>query len=296
MKLKNKNICLYILYCIIFLLTIFIIYYCYKILITKNKKKHFQNKKEHFQNTITYESSKKVIDIFTKDKDDYVKKFSKYDLIARKVDTPTEYIKKISNCAKDFTETQKNIINNCCKKADEFLKQYNDILDGKEIAKIDWKFALTDKQNEFEYEDGLPHTRNDTIFLSDKMIPETETPDLVNTLIHEKIHVYQKVRKKEFDEIIGLNDSNNSNNPKLTFKKIVYFNTKKRANPDLDEFVYQNNKNEVMQCYYNSDTPNSIQDVTCLHNNSINEHPYEYIAYTIANKYNEYLMKKYINI
>ena len=33
-----------------------------------------------------------------------------------------------------------------------------------------------------------------------------------------------------------------------------------------------------------------------VHNNSINEHPYEFLAYTIANKYNDYLMKKYINI
>jgi hypothetical protein len=83
---------------------------------------------------------------------------------------------------------------------------------------------------------------------------------------------------------------------KLKINKIVYTNTKKRANPDLNNNIYQNNKNEIMQCYYNSNTPNSIQDVTCLNNNSINEHPYELLAYNIANKYNEYLMKKYINI
>jgi len=286
MKLKNKDICLYILYLLICLLIALIIYYTYKIFTTK--KKYI----EPFQNSIEYLTSQKIIDFLNKDSDNYVKNLSKFDLIARKVDTNNEYTQKISNCTKDFTETQKNIINNCCKKADEFLKQYNDLLDGKEIAKLNWKFALTDKQNGFEYEDGLPHTRSDIIFFSDKMIPETETPDLVNTLIHEKIHVYQRQHEKDVDAIL----SNMSNSDKLGFHKIIYFNPKKRANPDLNKNTYKNPKNEIMQCYYNSDNPNSIQDVTCLHNNSINEHPYEFLAYTIANKYNDYLMKKYINI
>lgn len=286
MKLKKKDICLYILYLLICLLIALIIYYTYKIFTTK--KKYI----EPFQNSIEYLTSQKVSDFLNRDYDNYVNNLSRFDLIARKVDTNNQYIQKISNCAKDFTETQKNIINNCCKKADEFLKQYNDLLDGKEIAKLNWKFALTDKQNGFEYEDGLPHTRSDIIFFSDKMIPETETPDLVNTLIHEKIHVYQRQHEKGVDTIL----SNMSNSDKLGFHKIVYFNPKKRANPDLNKNTYKNPKNEIMQCYYNSDNPNSIQDVTCLHNNSVNEHPYEFLAYTIANKYNEYLMKKYINI
>ena len=283
MKLKYKDIYIYILYLLICLLIVLIIYYIHKIFTTK--KKYI----EPFQNDIEYLTSQKVIDFLNKDNDNYVKNLSRFDLIARKVDTNNEYIQKISNCAKDFTEKQKNIINNCCIKADEFLKQYNDLLDGKEIAKLNWKFALTDKQNEFEYEDGLPHTRSDIIFFSDKMIPETETPDLVNTLIHEKIHVYQRKDESVVDAIL-------SNSDKLGFHKIVYFNPKKRANPDLNNNIYKNPKNEIMQCYYNSDNPNSIQDVTCLHNNSVNEHPYEFLAYTIANKYNEYLMKKYINI
>ena len=119
------------------------------------------------------------------------------------------------------------------------------------------------------------------------MIPETETPDFINTLIHEKIHVYQRYNESIIDKVLS---------NKLKINKIVYTNPKKRANPDLNNNIYQNEKNEILQCYYNSDNPNSIQDVTCLHNNSVNEHPYELLAYTIANKYNEYLMEKYINI
>lgn len=278
MKLKTKDICVYILYFFIALLIALIIYYITKIM-TK--------KKEFFQQQITYLDTTSIIDFFNKDYDNYVKNLSRYDLIARNIDCSNEYIQKIGYCAKNFTENQKNIINNCCKQADDFLKQYDELLDGKQIAEIKWKFALTDKHNNFEYENGLPHTREDIIFLSDKMIPETETPDFINTLIHEKIHVYQRYNESIIDKVLS---------DKLKINKIVYTNPKKRANPDLNNNIYQNEKNEILQCYYNSDNPNSIQDVTCLHNNSVNEHPYELLAYTIANKYNEYLMEKYINI
>ena len=278
MKLKNKDICLYVLYLLICLLIANIIYYTYKI---------FTRKKEFFDEQITFLDKKSIIDFFNKDHDNYIKHLSKFDLIARNVDTNIDYIKKISFCTKDFTENQKNIINNCCKKADDFLKEYNELLDGKQIAKIKWNIALTYKYDNFEYENGLPHTRKNIIFLSDKMIPESETPDFVNTLIHEKIHVYQRYNESTVDKMLS---------NKLRINKVVYFNPKKRANPDLNNNIYQNDKNEILQCYYNSNTPNSIQDVTCLNNNSINEHPYELLAYNIANKYNEYLMKKYINI
>lgn len=278
MKLKIKDICVYILYCSIALLIVLIIYYINKIVTTK---------KELFQEKITYLDTKSIIDFFNKDYDNYVKNLSRYDLIARNINSNKEYIQKIGYCAKNFTGNQKNIINNCCEKADDFFKKYNELLDGKQIAKIKWKFALTDKYDNYEYENGLPHTRKDIIFLSDKMIPESETPDFINTLIHEKIHIYQRYNELIIDKMLS---------DKLKINKIVYTNPRKRANPDLNNNIYKNDKNEIMQCYYNSNTPNSIQDVTCLNNNSINEHPYELLAYNIANKYNEYLMKKYINI
>tara|TARA_B110001450_G_scaffold90221_1_gene85720 strand:- start:27 stop:866 length:840 start_codon:yes stop_codon:yes gene_type:complete len=279
MRFKNKDICVYILYLFIILLIILIIHYSYKIL--------YKNKIEHFDNTINYLDHIKTIEFLNKDHDNYIKHLSRFDLIARNVDSNNQYINQICNCVKNFTQNQKNIINNCCIKADEFLNQYHDLLDGKEIAKIKWNFALTDKYENYEYENGLPHTRSNIIFLSDKMIPETETPDFINTLIHEKIHVYQRQNESIIDNVLS---------DKLKINKVVHSNTKKRANPDLNRNTYKNPNNEIMQCYYNSDNPNSIQDVTCLHNNSVNEHPYEFLAYTIANKYNDYLIKKYINI
>ena len=65
----------------------------------------------------------------------------------------------------------------------------------------------------YEYENGLPHTRSNIIFLSDKMIPETETPDFINTLIHEKIHVYQRQNESIIDNVLS---------DKLKINKVVH--------------------------------------------------------------------------
>tara|TARA_B110000858_G_scaffold144204_2_gene163760 strand:- start:810 stop:1649 length:840 start_codon:yes stop_codon:yes gene_type:complete len=279
MRLKKKDICTYTLYFLIFLLITLIIYYSYKIL--------YKNKIEHFNNVINFLDNKKTIDFLNRDYDNYVKNLSKFDLIARNVDSSQEYIINIIQCAKNFTENQKNIITNCCEKADNFLNNYNELLDGKQISKIKWNIALTSKSNMFEYENGLPHTRENIIFLSDKTIPETETTDFVNILIHEKIHVYQRQNETIVDKMLS---------NKLKFEKITYYNPRKRANPDLNKNTYIDKDNKILQCYYNSDNPNSIQDVTCLDNNDILEHPYEFLAYNIANEYNKKQMEKYINI
>ena len=65
MKLKNKDICLYILYLLICLLIALIIYYTYKIFTTK--KKYI----EPFQNDIEYLTSQKVSDFLNRDYDNY---------------------------------------------------------------------------------------------------------------------------------------------------------------------------------------------------------------------------------
>ena len=83
----------------------------------------------------------------------------------------------------------------------------------------------------------------------------------------------------------------------MGYKITTEYNPKKRANPDLDyNTYYDRNKEVLLQCYYNSDRPNSITDVTCTDNNNIYEHPYELIAYKIANEYNSKILENYINI
>lgn len=285
MAIKKISLYLNIIYLTIIILILLISYYLY--LIYNKKKKKIENFDVIVEyRDVTFYDEKETTEFLLRDSDNYVRNFTIYDLMARKVDSKDEYIKKISQCSKNFSQQQKDIIKTACSQADNFFSNYNNILNGKEISKIPWVFCLT-YNNNYEYENGFPHTRENIIFIPDKIIPNTVTIDLVNTLIHEKIHVYQRYNKYIMDVILN----------NMGYEITTEYNPKKRANPDLDyNTYYDRNKGVLLQCYYNSDRPNSISDVTCTDNNNIYEHPYELIAYKIANEYNSKILENYINI
>ena len=52
-------------------------------------------------------------------------------------------------------------------------------------------------------------------------------------------------------------------------------------------FIEQHLPNDIDEILYID------PDVVCLNNNHIYEHPYEYMAYKIANEYNKTLVNKY---
>ena len=73
----------------------------------------------------------------------------------------------------------------------------------KEIANIKWVFSKTESNGKLSYESGLPHTRKNIIFLSDKVLINDED-ELIKVLIHEKIHIYQRNNSDLFKSIIIL--------------------------------------------------------------------------------------------
>tara|TARA_Y100000389_G_scaffold25231_1_gene21911 strand:+ start:7981 stop:8817 length:837 start_codon:yes stop_codon:yes gene_type:complete len=275
---------LILLQSIIFLLLISVIYFIYKIYNTKKIKKNniekFQEKKINF---LTKEQNATFL---YNDTDNYIKNLTGIDLFARKVKNNNIYKNKCINCATNFNQHQINIITQACIEADKYLSSYNYLLNGNDIAIIDWNIALTTNYNNFEYEEGLPHTRENIIFLSNKLIPNTISNSLINTLIHEKIHIYQRYNYDILENIIN----------KMGYTKTSFKNIKQRSNPDLNNSIYINKNNEKLSCLYKSDKPNGINDVTCLENNNLFEHPYELLAYTIANAFNISQLEKYIKI
>jgi len=265
-----------ILKILIVILIIGIIYYIYKIIYNIEK---FKNKSINF---LTKEKTQMFI---MNDKDNYIKNLTNLDLYARKVKSKEIYKNKSINCCANFTEKQIIEIKKGIIEADNYLKNYNKLLNGNDISKMNWNFALTKNNNNFEYEDGLPHTRDNIIFLSDKMIPNEINNSFINTLIHEKIHIYQRYNPKILENIIK----------KMGYIKTNLKNIKQRSNPDLNKYIYINKNNEKLVCLYKNNKPNSINDVNCLNNNNLLEHPYELIAYNIANNYNNLEIKKYKN-
>ena len=76
--------------------------------------------------------------------------------------------------------------------------------DYKELINIKWIFECTDNNDKKQYEEGLPHTRENIIFLTKSIIKNNEE-NLINTLIHEKIHIYQRNNKNIFDILNNMN-------------------------------------------------------------------------------------------
>ena len=276
--------------------TVFAMYYAYNI-DTNNTETHV-----HFM------TSTETARFFAEDKDRYVRNMSPLDLHARNVKTPAEYINRIEDIAISFTDDEKDLLRRCTKDADVYLRnevfsefEYGKHLNGGAIADIKWIFANTYTKYELdvikEYEQGLPHTRENIILLS-KNVLKYDALNLTNTLIHEKIHIYQRYNPVIFDTIIkemGLKELD-----KRAFKQAKYI----RSNPDTNNKIYYYPEvvkdadaydiDKVMVCLYRNDKPNSINDV--IQKNYTAEHPYEKIAYEIGENFNKNNKNKYINI
>jgi len=257
----------------------------------KRKTEPFQNVYEHIYFMEHSETSK----FLSKDDDQYVYSLTPIDLYARKAETHKQYLDIISNLSISFNSEERQKIFKCVSEADAFFKNinFNHItnykhINGNDIANIKWIFSLTYSKDGKQYEEGLPHTRANIIFLSKTVMNYTDD-SLTSTLIHEKVHIYQRYNKALFDKIIY-----NMNYRILDLSKI---NNKEfiRSNPDLNKNIYYDlSTNKEMICFYRNDKPSSISDV--IINNFSLEHPYEKIAYDIANLYYKKDVHKYISI
>jgi len=230
----------------------------------------YTNNYEKFINNIIFlkkEETQKFIEL---DQDNYIKNLSIYDLRARNVKSTEEYLSIAINSCLDFNENQKNKLTNCVKEAIKFFNNnYN------------WTFALTNNN----YEEGFPHTRSNIIFLS-PIVLNYSNNELIKTLIHESIHIYQRYNKTEIDNYL------NKNGYIISRKKDK--NSLIRANPDLDEFIYKDKNGNELIAYYNNEYPKGITDIKL--NSLLEEHPFEKMAYEIAENYSKNLILKYKNI
>ena len=245
---------------------------------------NFYSKYNKESNIIFY-NNEETKQFLQNDEDKYISRLTKYDLIARKSKDHKSYILNISECATSFTNIQKQKVKNCADKADQFLSKFKwNGLECSAISKISWKFALTSRVNHFEYEDGLPHTRKDIIFLTENTLNSNEH-HLINILIHEKIHIFQRMNRtimKNMVQEMGF----------VVFTQTPQHTVKlRRSNPDInDQIYYDTNSGSVYFCKYSSENPSNISDVDL--NYVSTEHPYEKMAYEIAGEYTRQIMNE----
>lgn len=223
----------------------------------------------------TFLSASDTASFLMADPDTYTTNLSSLDLHARRAASYQEYQRASARSARSFTPAEKLMLTEAARKADSIISGMR--LEGypsfaKNMRKIPWIFASTEGT---VYEDGLPHTRLNVIFLSSGVLARFVGDDreAIRTLIHEKIHIQQRLHPVETLALL---------------KQRGYIQWKERlgvprirANPDLDPWIYVDPKTQKgMAAYYTSETPTSISDITL---SSVNyEHPYEMIAYEVT--------------
>ena len=224
--------------------------------------------------SIKFLTSEETTSFLLLDTDTYVSTMTRFDLSARKVTSPEDYLELITNKdSPEFEYSNKAKLSECCMIADKRLKDFHSVkfpgFNAVIASNIKWKLAKISNN----YENGYPHTRQDIIFLSHKTINSSKE-DLIKTLIHEKVHLYQRMYKEDINDFLKAN-------------KIIIFTEKQnfelaRANPDTDKYIYVMDKNP-MTAVYTSKNPKGIDDVLFTPKNSHEfEHPYELQAYQIA--------------
>ncbi len=183
------------------------------------------------------------------DPDGFMGRLSPIDLAARHVRSQYDYLEKAVKSAGEWTDSEKDALRREALVADEFLRTTK-------YTGVPWRFAKA------SYEEGLPHTRGPIIFLEGVVD--------ASTLVHERVHVIQKLKGPSIPRGYELSE--------LFLKNI-------RANPDTDGRVWL--KDGVpADSYYRSGRPMGIGDVV-----QRVEHPFEAEAYAISQAFRSNLWR-----
>jgi hypothetical protein len=192
--------------------------------------------------------------------DNYFLDMNDINLKLRKISDKNEYIKNINKHFCNFSLLDKIILKYNVNKANNILNNLNyQGFKGSKLNSIPWVIACSKD----DYEFGFPHTRQNIIILNKNSIYKKK---LYKTLIHERIHIYQRFFPNDVNEFLNINN----------FKKISKITDTDRINPDTDGNLYSKD-NIIYECKIQNN------EVKCTNNSFLYEHPYEYMAYLLSN-------------
>ncbi len=219
---------------------------------------------------IYYLTKDEVMDLIEKDYDNYFNSFTIYDLEARDIKTIDEYKTLIKNNLGDINGEKRLRLSRLMEEADKRMSKIKlEYFDGKKAKEIPWRIGYI-KNN--TYEDGLPHTRSNVVFVSDKVIGYDDE-NLIGTLVHEKVHIYQRLYPEEMDKYKRMK------NYKIWRRRDT--NDRIRANPDTDMYIYKNGEDKIMKSEYVEGARGVEEVVTYPKNEQSSEHPNETMAIEI---------------
>ena len=204
----------------------------------------------------------------------FYKTLFKTDLTVRNVSSVEEYISIISKVVGDYKDEdkrkEKNKIKRCISMASTHLENIDMEWFKREKSRlIDWNIGCIEGS---DYEMGLPHTVDHIIILPIEIVRTFSDEKLTRTLIHEKVHIYQKIYPQDVDKYI---DSK-------SFIKVRKRSEgdRIRANPDIDDWIYMNKEENRIYSSIYVEKPKSITDTTTRDQRY--EHPFEKMAIDIS--------------
>lgn len=136
-------------------------------------------------------------------------------------------------------------------------------------------------------EGEFPHTHGACIFLPERLFSQP-FDRLFKTFVHEFVHVYQRARPLETHALL-----NAWGFKPVGLREQWARDHDIRLNPDTNGLIYADAAGRVELMVYNSDTPQSLMDthnvviesdgrVQRVAADSRREHPFEFMAYTLA--------------
>jgi hypothetical protein len=234
---------------------------------------YFMMKYIQKQRSELFLTREELLKFLLNDSDNFYSKLKPVDLSVRNVEDVDEYKKLLYNAADEFTIDEMRKLKIAMEECDHYLQRINKPgFNGFKCKNIPWKIGCIVGK---EYEAGLPHTRGEVIIFPRYKLEQNERM-YTRTLIHERIHIYQKRYPDHIQQYL-------KHNGYTRYKPIN--RSKTRANPDIDEWTYTDKEGNVMSAEYKKDAK-SLRDVTFSpKNTSEYEHPLEKMAIDLSRGY-----------
>ena len=191
------------------------------------------------------------------EKSDYFGRFNENDLILRKCGNANTCMSSYVSSIRLPNEKESKTLSIMTRQIDARLKGTFD-----KLNEIEWKFLIFDRQ----YESGFPHTQGPYIMLPEGFVNITDLP---KTLLHEKIHVFQRYNPLEtndfYTKILG-----------FTIKGLETPAMNARANPDTTRLTYLDSNGMIIDNTY-KENATKLTDIV-----DVRDHPNEIMAYELS--------------
>jgi hypothetical protein len=233
--------------------------------------------------------------LFNTDPDAYFERLTPIDKHAMGIRDTNDAIEKMCKASRSFTPAEQMKILKATEEADQYLRSLQiPFFDGQKCADLKWKLVVTmGRVNE----EGMPHTKGDVIYLTDEVVA-LDHRHLTMTLIHEKVHVYERKYPQLMEEWM-------KHAGYRRYRRQSDIETA-RSNPDVDGWTYIDPKGKETVVHYNVQLrnptesydsrrhlltryaylPKTILDARYPHGDDpASEHPYEMLAYHIDQTY-----------